>query len=143
MQGLHAWLQNLSGQHGVEVVPLNSSWTTAGINFGSNAMKELVAPRIAIAWDYPTRSYSAGNTRFVIERQFGYPTTPIRTSYLAAPELVDFDVLILPNGHGYANVLGKSGMENIKSLGKSGRRFDYAGSCDAFPDAGWTGIAGY
>jgi len=115
MQGLHAWLQNLSGQHGVEVVPLNSSWTTAGINFGSNAMKELVAPRIAIAWDYPTRSYSAGNTRFVIERQFGYPTTPIRTSYLAAPELVDFDVLILPNGHGYANVLGKSGMENIKA----------------------------
>lgn len=28
---------------------------------------------------------------------------------------MDFDVLILPNGHGYANVLGKSGMENIKA----------------------------
>ena len=102
------------------MIPVDSSWTTSGINFGSNHVKQLIPPKIAIAWDVPTFSYAAGNTRYVIEREFGYPTTPVRTRHLAAPQLDHFDVLILPDGAGYGSILGKRGRDNLKAWVKDG-----------------------
>ena len=45
---------------------------------GSANVVRHTRPNVAIAWDRPTSSLVAGNTRFVIERQFDYPVTPIR-----------------------------------------------------------------
>ncbi|MGD9021343.1 MAG: hypothetical protein PVF46_06060, partial [Lysobacterales bacterium] len=75
------------------------------------------APKVAIAWDEPTSSYSAGNTRFVIERQFDLPVTAIRTPQLVSADLDRYQVLILPqsgrNGN-YASALGEKGAANLK-----------------------------
>jgi len=77
------------------------------------------APKIAMAWDNPVSSLSAGNTRFVIERQFNYPVTAIRTNTLRRADLSNYQVLILPSGR-YKSVLGKSGAANIKQWVKRG-----------------------
>src|SRR5207245_5960808 len=53
---------------------------------------------IALAWDRPTSASSAGQLRFVLERQYGYPVTVIRTQQLAGADLSKFQVLILPEG---------------------------------------------
>jgi hypothetical protein len=113
-------LMEISTLHDVEVVSSDASWVSDGINFGSSYVKRLYPPKIAIAWDSPTISYAAGNTRFVIERQMDYPTTPIRTKHLNKPELEDFNVLILPDSYGYQSVLGESGQENISDWVKNG-----------------------
>jgi hypothetical protein len=72
-------------------------------------------PRIAIAWDDPTSSNSAGATRFILERQYGYPTTPIRTRQLAFADLSEFHVIILPDGRGYAGEFGRNGINRLKA----------------------------
>ena len=72
-------------------------------------------PAIAIAWDTPAESGSAGATRFVLERQYGYPVTPIRTAQLASADLSKFQVLILPSGGNYAGILGAGGIERVKN----------------------------
>jgi hypothetical protein len=77
-------------------------------------------PAIAIAWDTPAHSGSAGATRFVLERQYGYPVTPIRTAQLARADLSKFQVLILPDGGNYAGVLGESGIARVKNWVASG-----------------------
>ncbi len=102
---LAAKLQRLAADAGASVVGVNDSWITQGPSFGSEKVVPHKAPRVAIAWDRPVSPTSAGNLRFVVERQLGYPVTPVRVASLGADELSQFDVLILPDGN-YGAVLG-------------------------------------
>ena len=113
---IHGIVESLAAQTGANVVSVNDSWVTDGPSFGSANVVRFNIPKIAMAWDRPTASYSAGNTRFVIERQFDFPVTPIRVSRLRTADLSRYQVLILPlmNGAGYKAALGKSGIDNLK-----------------------------
>ena len=114
---LYGTMSELARETGAEVVAVNDSWVTDGPSFGSGNVVRFNAPRVAIAWDEPTAAYSAGNTRFVIERQFDYPVTPIRTDRLASADLDRYQVLLLPltAGGSYGGALGESGVENLKN----------------------------
>jgi hypothetical protein len=113
---LSAVVAELAELSGADVVAVDDSWVTDGPNFGSGNVVRFTTPRIAMAWDQPTSSSVAGNTRFVIERQFGLPVTAIRTSRMAGSDLSRYHVIILPNtgGGGYAEVLGEIGTANLK-----------------------------
>ncbi|MEM1247047.1 MAG: M14 metallopeptidase family protein [Acidobacteriota bacterium] len=100
-------LAEMARETGAEVVAADSSWVDAGMNWGSNQVVKVHAPRIALAWDEPTSGYSAGATRYLLERKFGYPVTPIRVSTLARSDLSRYQVLILPGSWGgYSRALG-------------------------------------
>lgn len=114
-----ATVQTLAKQTGASVVGVDTSWVTDGPSFGSHDTVTMTAPNIAMAWDEPTSSLSAGNTRFVIERQFNYPVTAIRSERLAHGDLSHYQVLILPSGR-YADALGSSGIKNIQNWVKQG-----------------------
>jgi hypothetical protein len=112
---LAAILAEIAEETGADVVGVSDSWVTDGPNFGSDNAGLMPAPRIAMAWDEPTSGLSAGNTRFVIERQFDYPVTVIRTSQLGSRYLDLFDVLILPEAAGsYADELGPEGVKRLQ-----------------------------
>lgn len=119
---IHATVKRISEETGANVVAVNDSWVTDGPSFGSANVVRFNEPKIAMAWDQPTAAYSAGNTRFVIERQFDFPVTPIRVDNLRSANLSRYQVLILPlmNGAGYKSVLGESGIENIKTWVRQG-----------------------
>ena len=110
-------IAELAATTGADVVSVDSSWVTDGPNFGSENVVRFNQPRVAIAWDQPTSSYSAGNTRFVIERQFDFPVTAIRVSQLKKADLSRYQVLILPaigwSGN-YEQALGEKGTANLK-----------------------------
>ncbi|MBU2977193.1 M14 family metallopeptidase [Alteromonas sp. C1M14] len=110
---IHQQVAALALESGAIVTGIDSSWVTQGPNFGSARTATMVAPNIAIAWDTPTRSLSAGSTRFILEQQFNYPVTAIRTSMLASRNLNHYQVIILPDGN-YTRALGKQGAENLK-----------------------------
>ena len=93
---LRATMEELARRSGADAIAVDDSWVTEGPNFGSMNVVRFTAPKVAILWDEPTSSYSAGNTRFVIERQFDYPVTAIRVSTLARGDLSGYDVLIMP-----------------------------------------------
>ena len=118
-------LRGLAVASGAVVSGVPSSWIVEGPSFGSRKVRPQPAPRVAIAWDLPTSSYSAGNTRFLLEGRYGYPTTPIRTRRLARADLDRFDVLILPaqsgfGGGSYREVLGKDGVANLRDWVRRG-----------------------
>jgi hypothetical protein len=51
----------------------------------------------------------------VLERQFGYPVTPVRTPRLATADLARFQVVILPQPSGdYGSIFGAAGMTRLK-----------------------------
>jgi len=113
-------LVRLAESTGAEVHATNTGWVDEGVNFGSQHVLRVRKPRIALAWDTPTYSGSAGATRFVLERQYGYPITPIRVAQLAGADLSRFQVLILPSGGNYARALGTSGIERLKDWVETG-----------------------
>ncbi|MDZ7266901.1 MAG: M14 family metallopeptidase [candidate division KSB1 bacterium] len=94
-------LQRVATEYGVEVHATASSWVTEGVNFGSNQVRFIPPPRVALAYHLPTNPPSAGWTRFLLEQQYGYPVTIINTWQLDAADLDKFNVLILPDGSDY------------------------------------------
>jgi len=109
----------IAKQTGASVEGIDSSWVTDGPSFGSGDTVAMHPPKIAMAWDEPTSSLSAGNTRFVIERQFNYPVTAIRSNQLVSADLSAYQVLILPSGN-YTQTFGTAGVENIQTWVKKG-----------------------
>jgi len=69
---------------------------------------------------------AAGATRFVLERQYGYPVSVVRTPQLANGDLSQFNVVILPDaggfggGESYASILGSAGMRRLKDWVQAG-----------------------
>ena len=105
-------LQRLAQQTGAIIEGVDTSWVTEGPSFGSDKAVKMLAPKVAMAWDEPASATSAGNTRFVIERQLGYPVTAIRSDALATGDLSRYDVLVLPEGN-YADMWGEEAAENL------------------------------
>ena len=124
-------VQRIAQETGALVDGVDSSWVTAGPSFGSPRTPTMSAPNIAIAWDSPTSSLSAGNTRFVIERQLGYPVTALRQAVIASADLNHYDVIILPEGN-YHSVLGKTGAEHLKAWVEAGGVLIALGNANRF-----------
>jgi hypothetical protein len=104
-----------------EVVPVESGWVEKGINFGSRYVSLFKKPRIALAWDRPVAGNSAGATRFVLERQFQYPVSVLRTASMGNADLNQLDVIILPGAAGdYAAALGPGGIARLKTWVQNG-----------------------
>ena len=110
---LHDTLTRLARETGAEIIATDTGWVDGGINFGSRNVHHVRRPDVAIAWDVPTSSSSAGSTRFVLEGQYGYPTTPVRARRLETTDLRAFDVLILPEGD-YGSVFDENATEHLK-----------------------------
>jgi hypothetical protein len=114
-------LASLVAETGVTVTGYNSSWVTNGPSLGSDKAVKLRNPRILLAWDSPTDRNSAGATRYVLERKFGVPVTPVRIRRLASLPLGGYDVVILPDGEaGYGAALGEAGARNLRSFVQNG-----------------------
>jgi len=124
-------IAQIATESGAQVQGVNSSWVTQGPSFGSSHTVTMKAPKIAMAWDEPVSSLSAGNTRFVIERQFNYPVTAIRINTLKKADLSNYHVLILPSGN-YEGTFGKGDADNIKQWVKRGGVLITFGSATKF-----------
>ena len=95
---VHGAVERLARASGAEAIATDTGWTEGGINFGSSNTFHLKAPVIAMLWDSPTFPASAGNTRYVLERQFNYPVTVVRSQLFSSADLNQFNVIILPDG---------------------------------------------
>ncbi len=107
-------LARLARETGVDIFGTNSGWVEDGVNFGSRAVRPVRKPAVAIAWGAPANPSAAGAARFLLERQYGFPVTPVRTAQLARADLSKFQVLILPPGGDYAQLLGEAGVDRLK-----------------------------
>ncbi|HZT31183.1 MAG TPA: M14 family zinc carboxypeptidase [Bryobacteraceae bacterium] len=107
-------LARLAAATGAEIHAANSSWVEEGVNFGSRYVVHVRKPVVAMAWDQPVSANSAGWARFVLERQYGYPVTVVRTAQLAGADLSRLHVLLLPAAENYQQALGSEGIDRLK-----------------------------
>lgn len=117
---LHAQLERIAEHHGVDIWATDTSWVQEGVSFGSGRVRYLPPPRVAIAWDRPTSSYSAGWARFLLEIAYGLPVTIVRTEQLVRADLDDYGVIVLPDAFsfgeesGYAQLFDEEAVEELQ-----------------------------
>lgn len=122
-EDLVARLQPVAAATGVEFVGVDSSFAEEGIDLGSNRVRPLRLPSVAVLWDEPTSSTSAGHLRFALESFLGCPATVLRGRSLAQARLADFDVLVLPDSWGaarYPEVLGQTAGSKLAAWVREG-----------------------
>jgi hypothetical protein len=120
---LAATLDRLARETGAEVVATDTGWMEDGVNFGSRYVTTMKKAVIALAWDQPVSSQTAGFTRFVLERQYNYPVSVVRARTLGSTDLSKFHVIILPDsglGEGYSTALGPNGARRLKDWAAAG-----------------------
>jgi len=117
--GLHVQMQRLSATHGVTPYCADSSWIEEGPSFGTGEGHTLRAPRVAMAWDRPVNTYSAGWLRYLLEQRYGLPVTALRTRDLTRTDLDRFTALVLPEGR-YGSELKGSGAKAIQGFVRRG-----------------------
>ena len=129
---LDSAIRKLAASTGADVDAHDTTWVEDGPALGSQHVVYMKRPAVAMAWDRPTDPGSAGQARFVLERQFQYPVTAIRTRQMAGMDLSQFQVIILPDDtdEGYATVLGENGMRRMREWVRAGGTLIAAG-----PDA--------
>jgi hypothetical protein len=104
---LHERMTRLAGEQGVDVYATDSSWVDDGPNFGSDSIRFLPKPRVALAYNTPTSPNSVGWVRYLIEQRYGYPVTTIRAEQMRNADLSRYNVIILPDTFGsYTQQLG-------------------------------------
>lgn len=113
-------VRRIAADSGAEVTALASSWVSSGPNVGSDYAFTIKAPRVAMAWDDPTDAESAGSIRHVLEREYGWPVTAVRSRRLGSADLSHFDVLILPSGGNYQKILGADGVASLHAWVEGG-----------------------
>lgn len=114
-------IEGLVRRTGAEVVGVDNSWVDSGMDLGSRAVNRLPAPKVAMLWDEPTSQYAAGNTRFMIEHQIGYPVTVVRTADFNRLRLNRYQVLIMPSSFGsYGRALGDRGAKKLDAWVRDG-----------------------
>jgi len=116
-EDLYQRLVQIARETGADIFATHTAWVDEGVNFGSGEVQFVKKPNVALAYNLPTDDSSVGALRYLIEQVYDYPVTIIPTRYLAAVDLRDFDVLILPDagyGGGYQTVLGEGGAQKLK-----------------------------
>jgi hypothetical protein len=107
-------LMRLARETGADVYGTDTGWVDDGANFGSRLVAPVRKPVVALAWAAPVAGPAAGATRFLLERQYGYPVTLVRTAQLASADLSRINVLILPPGNKYLDAFGEGGIDHLK-----------------------------
>ncbi len=140
---VHETVAKLAESSGAEVVATATSWVEEGINFGSNYAATLKRPAVALVWDDPVSSLGAGATRFVLERQYGYPVTAVRASWLPRADLSKFHVIILPPGAAaLTQAAGPMVVDRLKTWVRNGGTLIALGSGVGFLTSPQVGLLG-
>ena len=116
---LRGRLGPILARHGVAAMAVDSGWIEEGISLGSRQVRGLKRPRVALAWDAPALSTSAGWARWVLERRYGQPVTAVRVASFRRLDLGRYDVVVLPSGD-YSAALGEEQVRRLRDWIRGG-----------------------
>lgn len=114
-------LRDIAIKHDKEIFNAKTGFVDAGKDFGSQYVKMIKKPKIAVLTGEPTSPYRFGEIWHFFEQQLHYPLTVIDAAYFDKVDLGDYDVLVLPGGN-YKGFMKEKRLENLKNWVKAGGR---------------------
>ncbi|MCU0379963.1 MAG: M14 family metallopeptidase [Chitinophagaceae bacterium] len=113
-------IANTPGYH-ESVVPIQTGYVDKGFDLGSDRVRYIRKPRVAILAGEQTSSNAAGEIWHYFEQQLKYPVSVIQPNDLGQLNWKSFDVMVMPDG--FYRFLGeKNTVEDLRNWIQQGGR---------------------
>ncbi|MFM7645483.1 MAG: M14 metallopeptidase family protein [Sphingomonadales bacterium] len=116
---LFANVQRLADQYQVPMHPIATGLVEKGFDFGSDRVRPLTAPRVALLSGEGTSSLAVGEVWHFFDQQLQYPLTLLNATSLSAADLDQIEVLIMADGR-YRFLDNKEMQEALKNWVSAG-----------------------
>lgn len=118
---LHRRMAELAQLHGVPVHAAQTAFPIRGYTgTGSNPVRSLALPSVAVLAGEGVSVTSYGALWFTLERRLEQPFTALRAADVGRADLELFDVIVLPDGLGYASEVGEAGADRLRDWVRNG-----------------------
>jgi hypothetical protein len=116
---LEAKIKNAAAKNAIEVVAVPSGFVDKGFDIGSDKVRFIHKPKVALLAGKEVSSNAMGEIWHFFDQQLGYPVTLINTDDLGRMVPGDFNVLIIPDGY-YTLFSQKEKNEQLKEWVRRG-----------------------
>ncbi|HTQ28777.1 MAG TPA: M14 family metallopeptidase [Puia sp.] len=135
--GLSTILATAAKNAQVQVIPVASGYVDRGADFGSNRVRTIHTPRVALFAGNGVASTGTGEIWYFFEQQLGYPVTLINVESADRINWKNYDVCILPDGN-YRLLNDKSTSDALKDwINQGGRLIALEGAVAQLAKNGW------
>ncbi len=118
-QDVDAAMQRVVTDASVSVVPLESGWT-GGNAFGSHKIHYVRDPKIALVGGAGVAATSYGMLWHTFDEDTPVPHSNLSLEAFRNADLSRYNVIVFPDGNGYADRLGKRGIEKLQNWIRNG-----------------------
>ncbi len=113
-------LQTVSKRYNKNITSAQTGFMDSGKDLGSNSVKMISKPKIAVLSGDPTSTLRFGEIWSFFEQELDYPITILDDRYFKRINLSKYDVLILPDGFGYSEFLEGKTLDDITNWVSNG-----------------------
>ncbi|WP_234734116.1 M14 metallopeptidase family protein [Tellurirhabdus bombi] len=113
-------LQQEATRQGVQLIPAATGFVSEGADFGSGSVFSLKAPHVAVLVGEGIVPTAAGEVWHYFDQELNYPITLMDANAFSVANLSKVDVLILPQGYGYARILNDRNLNDLKDWIRGG-----------------------
>ncbi|MDZ4259821.1 MAG: M14 family zinc carboxypeptidase [Gemmatimonadales bacterium] len=118
---LAARVQALTTAHRTMAHAIQSAFPDSGqAGIGSEIVRPVRAPKVLVLAGDGVSQTSYGDVWWYLERELKQPFVPVEPRRLASMALDDYNVVILPEGGGYAGALGTAGLNRLRDWVRGG-----------------------
>ncbi|MBZ5552476.1 MAG: hypothetical protein LAO21_07130 [Acidobacteriia bacterium] len=121
---LHERMASAAKEFHVAVYAENTMLSQSGIDLGSNFVREIRKPKIAVVTGPPVAPSEYGAIWNMFDNQYGIEFTPLKIDQLRGGELKDYNVLIFPDdmgtGRGYSRSIDRGTTDRLKAWVRDG-----------------------
>ncbi|MEP1152100.1 MAG: M14 family metallopeptidase [Balneola sp.] len=117
---IHSDMREVAEYADVNVVGFNTGRMDEGSDLGSQNMRPLEQPKVAMIIDSGFSSYTAGQMWFLFDQWTEFGIDRIRSGSFGRINLTDYDVILLPNGYGLNGTFSENTRNQIKSWVRNG-----------------------
>jgi hypothetical protein len=95
----HQEIVQIANQFQINLEAVNTGYVDTGKDFGSDGVKVIVAPKIAVVGGTGSSSLNVGEVWHYLEEELDYPFTMLELQQLGSADLSTYNVLVLPSGN--------------------------------------------
>jgi hypothetical protein len=119
---VHRIVAARAAEVGATVYPIASAGVEEGTDLGSNSVRPVPRPRVALLSGPPVSSNSWGFAWYAMDQRLGYPTTLVDAAFVAGGTLDNFTVLIMPSlqAAAFDRALGDPGRARLADWVRNG-----------------------
>ncbi|MEO5995085.1 MAG: M14 family metallopeptidase [Chitinophagaceae bacterium] len=120
------------------IEPVTTGFVDKGGDLGSNMVRLIKTPKIALLTGEGTDANAAGSLWFFFEKELEYPVTLINANDMARVDMRQYNVLIMPDANSYHFLVERTINEQLKSwVRQGGKLIALQGAVENLADADW------